>query len=316
MTFAHALDEPLGLSEPDARSLLGGKAANLGVMARDLGLPVPPGFVITTETCRRYLAGGWPAGLDDELRERMRGVEAVARTALRRPGRPAARQRPLGRARVDARDDGHDPRPRPQRRDDRRTRPRHRRRGLRPRLPRPVRGELPLDRRRRRGPVRSVGPAAPGDRGGLPLVEERSRPGVPRGRRGSPTTSGRPSRSRRWSSATAARLGDRRAVHPRSGDGRGRAVRRRHVRRPGRGRRRRDPPDRADRGPRRAPPRGRRRAPGGRHASRAPLPGPVRHRVHDRVGPALAAPGPGRQAQPGGGAADRGRHGRGRSRSR
>ena len=77
MICAYALDEPLGLSEADARSLLGGKAANLGVMARDLGLPVPPGFVITTETCRRFLADGWPPGLDDELRERMRGVEAA-----------------------------------------------------------------------------------------------------------------------------------------------------------------------------------------------------------------------------------------------
>ena len=77
MTFAYALDEPLGLSEPEARALLGGKAANLGVMSRDLGLPVPPGFVITTETCRRFIADGWPAGLDEELHERMRGVEAV-----------------------------------------------------------------------------------------------------------------------------------------------------------------------------------------------------------------------------------------------
>jgi pyruvate, orthophosphate dikinase len=77
VTFAYALDEPLDLSESDARALLGGKATNLGVMARDLDLPVPPGFVITTETCRRYLAGGWPSGLDEELRERMRGVEAV-----------------------------------------------------------------------------------------------------------------------------------------------------------------------------------------------------------------------------------------------
>ena len=48
----------------DARdaSLVGSKA-NLGVMARDLGLPVPPGFAISTEACRAYLAGGWPDGL-------------------------------------------------------------------------------------------------------------------------------------------------------------------------------------------------------------------------------------------------------------
>ena len=76
MTFVYALDARLGLSEADARSLLGGKAANLGVMARDLGLPVPPGFVITTETCRRFLASGWPPGLDEELHEGMRGLEA------------------------------------------------------------------------------------------------------------------------------------------------------------------------------------------------------------------------------------------------
>ena len=65
------------MSEAETRALLGGKATNLGVMARDLGLPVPPGFVISTEACRRFLAGGWPAGLDDELRERMGGVEAA-----------------------------------------------------------------------------------------------------------------------------------------------------------------------------------------------------------------------------------------------
>ncbi len=36
------------------RSLLGGKGANLAEMTR-LGLPVPPGFIITTEACREYL---------------------------------------------------------------------------------------------------------------------------------------------------------------------------------------------------------------------------------------------------------------------
>ena len=61
----------------DARdaSLVGGKAANLGVMARDLGLPVPPGFVISTAACRAYLAGGWPEALDDEIREGMAALK-------------------------------------------------------------------------------------------------------------------------------------------------------------------------------------------------------------------------------------------------
>jgi pyruvate,orthophosphate dikinase len=49
------------------RDLLGGKGANLCEMAR-MGLPVPPGFVITTEACRQYYAAGrklpsdlWPS---------------------------------------------------------------------------------------------------------------------------------------------------------------------------------------------------------------------------------------------------------------
>jgi len=63
----------------DARdaSLVGSKAANLGVMARDLGLPVPPGFVISTEACQAYLAGGWPEGVDDELRAGMGTIETA-----------------------------------------------------------------------------------------------------------------------------------------------------------------------------------------------------------------------------------------------
>ncbi len=55
----------------DPALLLGGKAAGLAVMARDLQLPVPPGFVATTAACREYLAGGWPDGLDEELRSRL-----------------------------------------------------------------------------------------------------------------------------------------------------------------------------------------------------------------------------------------------------
>jgi pyruvate,orthophosphate dikinase len=78
VTFTRALDAPWDGTLEEARALVGGKAANLGVMARDLGLPVPPGFVITTETCRAFLAGGgWPDGLDAELRDRMAEVEAV-----------------------------------------------------------------------------------------------------------------------------------------------------------------------------------------------------------------------------------------------
>jgi pyruvate,orthophosphate dikinase len=51
--------------------LLGGKGANLVVMAQELGLPVPPGFTVTTEACRSFFASGWPERLDAELRAAM-----------------------------------------------------------------------------------------------------------------------------------------------------------------------------------------------------------------------------------------------------
>jgi pyruvate,orthophosphate dikinase len=64
------------------KDLLGGKGANLAEMA-SLGLPVPPGFTITTEVCRSYLAGGGrpPAGLQEEVEQALAEVgEAVGAT--------------------------------------------------------------------------------------------------------------------------------------------------------------------------------------------------------------------------------------------
>ena len=55
--------------------LLGGKGANLAEMCR-LGLPVPPGFTITTEACRAYLRdGAAPVGLDFEVGEHLARLE-------------------------------------------------------------------------------------------------------------------------------------------------------------------------------------------------------------------------------------------------
>ena len=59
-------------------ALLGGKGANLAEMA-GLGLPVPPGFIITTDACRAYMADGRvPDGLVDEVRASLLGVEAAS----------------------------------------------------------------------------------------------------------------------------------------------------------------------------------------------------------------------------------------------
>src|ERR1700729_1276932 len=55
--------------------LLGGKGANLAEMTR-LGLPVPPGFTITTEACQEYLASGTaPAALRFQVTLALRRLE-------------------------------------------------------------------------------------------------------------------------------------------------------------------------------------------------------------------------------------------------
>ncbi len=58
MTFVSDFSE----GSRDDKDLLGGKGANLAEMTR-LGLPVPPGFTITTEACREFLAAGSEPGV-------------------------------------------------------------------------------------------------------------------------------------------------------------------------------------------------------------------------------------------------------------
>ena len=69
----------------ELKGLLGGKGANLAEMT-NLGLPVPPGFTITTEACRAYLAdGAEPPELRDEV---MVHLEALEKEMGRRLGQP------------------------------------------------------------------------------------------------------------------------------------------------------------------------------------------------------------------------------------
>ncbi|MET9874211.1 pyruvate, phosphate dikinase [Actinacidiphila glaucinigra] len=59
----------------DLKDLLGGKGANLAEMT-NLGLPVPPGFTITTEACKVYLeSGAEPAALRDEVSAHLDALE-------------------------------------------------------------------------------------------------------------------------------------------------------------------------------------------------------------------------------------------------
>jgi pyruvate, orthophosphate dikinase len=63
------------------KALLGGKGANLAEMA-SLGLPVPPGFTITTEVCRHVMehgAGAYPQELDGEVNEALARVEELTK---------------------------------------------------------------------------------------------------------------------------------------------------------------------------------------------------------------------------------------------
>ncbi len=61
------IDRAPDLALEELTDLLGGKAANLVVMANQLRLPVPPAFAVTTAACRTCLSEGWPEGLDEEL---------------------------------------------------------------------------------------------------------------------------------------------------------------------------------------------------------------------------------------------------------
>ena len=64
--------------ESSMKNLLGGKGANLAEMS-SLGLPVPPGFTITTEACVHYFSNGqsYPDALADQVKAGLAKVEAI-----------------------------------------------------------------------------------------------------------------------------------------------------------------------------------------------------------------------------------------------
>ena len=70
----------------DMKQLLGGKGANLAEMT-NLGVPVPPGFTITTEVCRKFYELGerWPEDLEAELRQKLRWLEGVTKKGFGDP---------------------------------------------------------------------------------------------------------------------------------------------------------------------------------------------------------------------------------------
>src|SRR4051794_7587855 len=72
----------------DQKDLLGGKGANLAEMT-NLGLPVPPGFTITTDACRYYLEhGSTPPDLGDQVSEHLAALEKAMGKTLGDPADP------------------------------------------------------------------------------------------------------------------------------------------------------------------------------------------------------------------------------------
>ena len=114
------------------KDLLGGKGSGLAEMT-NAGLPVPPGFTISTEVCNIYYKekAKIPAAIDRGDRRQPEEAREGRRRHAGLDRQPAARVGPLGREVLDARHDGHDPQPRPERRCGRRPEAAHQERPLR-----------------------------------------------------------------------------------------------------------------------------------------------------------------------------------------
>ena len=82
-------EEAVGGEWDAVRALLGGKGANLGEMTR-IGVPVPPGFTITTEACNAYLEAGeeFPKGMWKQVREALAHIEEETGKSFGDPEQP------------------------------------------------------------------------------------------------------------------------------------------------------------------------------------------------------------------------------------
>ncbi len=78
-----------GEGDASMKMLLGGKGANLAEMTR-IGLPVPPGFTITTEACAHYYKNNeqWPEGLEEEILKNLKQLEEKSGKKFGDPNNP------------------------------------------------------------------------------------------------------------------------------------------------------------------------------------------------------------------------------------
>ncbi len=90
------------------KQLLGGKGAGLCEMTQ-IGLPVPPGFVITTQACLEYFEQDFklPKGLTGQVREAMEQIEKAMRPRFRKPSTASFSFSKKWRICIHARNDGY-----------------------------------------------------------------------------------------------------------------------------------------------------------------------------------------------------------------
>src|SRR5271166_5486032 len=88
MPYVFDFDHTHARPPMELKDLLGGKGANLAEMTSVLELPVPPGFTISTDACRAYMAGGWPDGLTKEIAKARARLERTMGKAVGDPADP------------------------------------------------------------------------------------------------------------------------------------------------------------------------------------------------------------------------------------
>ena len=95
------------------KDILGGKGAGLAEMRR-AGVPVPPGFTISTEVCNIYFDNKQtvPDEIETQVDKALAQLEERMGQKLGDPAEPAAGQRAFRREVLHARHDGHHPEPR------------------------------------------------------------------------------------------------------------------------------------------------------------------------------------------------------------
>ena len=88
MALVYGFDHRHPRHPMELKGLLGGKGANLAEMSSVLGLPVPPGFTISTEACQAYMLGGWPGRLTEEIDRHRTALEDRMGAMLGDPDAP------------------------------------------------------------------------------------------------------------------------------------------------------------------------------------------------------------------------------------